>query len=172
MSRPDDALLDAVTALVPRLTANLDELATLARQFHPPRMRALVAALEDDADLAIALEQFRAAPWPAHLSAFRDRLDEAARLAIEARAGLREAAAGPDGRLMAFRALGRYPRAVEALYPIAGSLPSIGRWLLNPAQRDDDELLARLRDPQPDTGVFHEHNDRGQRGGFSVYVPE
>jgi phospholipase/carboxylesterase len=173
MSRPDDALLDAVTALVPRLTGSLDELAEFARQFHPPRMRAMVAALgDDDFELVTALDQFRAAPWPAHLGEFRGRLDAAAVLALEARAGLREAAAAPDGRMTAFRALGRYPRAIEALYPIAGSLPSIGRWLLNPAQRDDDELLERLRHPRPDTGVFHEHNERGQRGGFSVYVPE
>jgi phospholipase/carboxylesterase len=48
---------------------------------------------------------------------------------------------------------------------------------LEPARRDDDELVARLRegalrDDEARVGVLHASNERDARGGFSVYVPE
>jgi phospholipase/carboxylesterase len=54
-------------------------------------------------------------------------------------------------------------------------LPSISRFFIEPARRDDAALQARIeaaRPPQADTGVYHFDNDTGSRGGFSVYVPE
>src|SRR5206468_860790 len=60
--------------------------------------------------------------------------------------------------------------------------PAIGpvsRWFLDPARRGDDELVARLReatlrddDNARRVGVLHADNERGSRGGFSLYVPE
>src|SRR5207302_2466766 len=42
-----------------------------------------------------------------------------------------------------------------------------------PASREDPDLLARLAQPAPDnTGIMHDHNEPGSRGGFSLYVPE
>jgi phospholipase/carboxylesterase len=169
-----DAVPDEVTLLVPLLTGTLDTLATIARRMHPPRLAALAELIGDqDAVLGEALERFRAAPWPARWGSVRDQLGESADLALSACAGLRQAALSPAGPGGAFRALGDYTRAVAALYPLSAELPAIGRWFLNPPQRYDDELLARLRQPPaPGTGVQHVANERGTRGGFSVYVPE
>ena len=34
-------------------------------------------------------------------------------------------------------------------------------------------MLARLAQPaNENTGIFHDHNEPGSRGGFSLYVPE
>jgi phospholipase/carboxylesterase len=169
-----DAALDEVALVVPRLTGTLDTLAVIARGLHPPRIATLAALIGDqDAVLDEAVQRFRAAPWPSGLSSVKDQLGESAGLALSACAGLREAALTPDWPGLAFRALGHYTRAVEALYPLSAVLPAIGRWFLNPAQRDDAGLLERLRQrPAPGTGVRHARNDRGTRGGFSVYVPE
>jgi phospholipase/carboxylesterase len=169
-----DAALAEVALVVPRLTGTLDTLAAIARSMHPPRITALAGLIGDqDVVLARAVQRLRAAPWPSRLSSLRDQLGESAGLALSACAGLREAALTPDWTGGAFRALGRYTRAVEALYPLSAVLPAIGRWFLNPPQRDDAELLERLRQrPAPGTGVLHARNDRGTRGGFSVYVPE
>ena len=42
-----------------------------------------------------------------------------------------------------------------------------------PSLRDDADLAARLAAPANDnTGIFHDHNEPGSRGGFSLYVPE
>ena len=39
--------------------------------------------------------------------------------------------------------------------------------------RDDAGLLARLAQPaNENTGILHDHNEPGSRGGFSLYVPE
>ena len=39
--------------------------------------------------------------------------------------------------------------------------------------REDADLLARLAQPaNENTGIFHDHNEPGSRGGFSLYVPE
>jgi phospholipase/carboxylesterase len=165
---------DEIALLVPRLTGTLDTLAVIARGMHPARIAALAGLIGDqDARLAEAVQRLRAAPWPPRLSGVRDQLGESAELALSACAGLRAAVATPGWAGAAFRALGDYTRAVEALYPLAAVRPEIGRWFLSPAQRDDAGLLARLGPPPaPGTGVRHTGNERGTRGGFSVYVPE
>ena len=169
-----DAVPDEVAVLVPRLTGTLDTLSAIARGMHPPRLAALVGLIGDqDAVLGEAAQRLRAALWPSRLGRVKDQLSESAELARSACAGLREAAVAPDGPALTFRALGRYTRAVEALYPLSAVVPAIGRWFLSPRQREDAGLLERLRPgPAPGTGVRHARNDRGTRGGFSVYVPE
>src|SRR5262249_32252122 len=62
------------------------------------------------------------------------------------------------------------------LYPLAVLFEPVNRWFLEPARRDDDELASRLREGalrwNARVGVSHASNDRGTRGGFSLYVPE
>jgi phospholipase/carboxylesterase len=49
----------------------------------------------------------------------------------------------------------------------------VNRFFIDPELRDDADLAARLAAPaNANTGVFHDHNEPGSRGGFSVYVPE
>ncbi len=72
-----------------------------------------------------------------------------------------------------FRALRHVPRAQEALYPLAVQFPPVSSFFLNAANRDNADLLSRLQaNAREDTGIFHDHNEPGSRGGFSVYVPE
>ena len=54
-------------------------------------------------------------------------------------------------------------------------LPPVSRFYLNPDQRDDETLLARLMGADADrenVGVMHANNGPQERGGFSMYVPE
>jgi phospholipase/carboxylesterase len=105
----------------------------------------------------------------------KGRLASAADSALAAFEGLREAAQTGDTGT-AYRALGQLPRAQEQLYPLAAALPPVSRFFLDPAHREDADLLARLARPNPDTGpntgIVHGENERGQRGGISLYVPE
>jgi phospholipase/carboxylesterase len=49
----------------------------------------------------------------------------------------------------------------------------VSSFFLNGARREDEDLLARLETGAGEhTGIFHDHNEPGSRGGFSVYVPE
>jgi phospholipase/carboxylesterase len=169
-----EAVLNEIAHLVSLLTGTLDTLAAIGRAMHPPRIPELAGLLGDqDAVLDEAVDRLRAAPWPSRLSGIRDQLADAADLALSACAQLRQAALSPAGEGGAFRGMGYNTLAIEALYPLSAVLPAIGRWFLDPAQRDDAELLDRLMPPpQPGTGVQHVRNEAGTRGGFSVYVPE
>ena len=72
-----------------------------------------------------------------------------------------------------FRALRYAPRAQEALYPLAAKLPPVSEFFVDPCLREDAELQARLAAPaNENTGIFHDDNEPGSRGGFSLYVPE
>ena len=54
-----------------------------------------------------------------------------------------------------------------------GSVDLTPEVLINAAGREDENLLARLEAGAGEhTGIFHDHNEPGSRGGFSVYVPE
>ena len=58
-------------------------------------------------------------------------------------------------------------------YPLAAKFPPVSQFFLDPVLREDAGLEARLANPAADnTGVIHDHNEPGSRGGFSLYVPE
>ena len=175
MADPDE-LQDSLVALIPLVLGALDRLESITRHMPPLRLPELVAPLgADDNDLVAALARVREAAWPEQLSALRDQIVLAGESVQRAHAGLREAAGSPDGRIGAMRASRQQYRAIEALYPLASALPSISRFFIEPARRDDAALLTRIeaaRPPRPDTGVYHFDNDTAARGGFSIYVPE
>jgi len=172
----EDALREALVALIPRLLGALNHLEWVTRHMHPTRLSELAASFDSgDAALTAALDDVRRADWPAEMLPYRDQIVLAGDSVLRAHAGLREAGLSPNGTLGAYRAARQQYRAIEALYPLAGALPSISRFFVEPGLRDDAVLLARIeaaRRPEPDTGVYHFDNDTGSRGGFSVYVPE
>jgi phospholipase/carboxylesterase len=160
--------------LIARLLGTLDALEFAARHLHPPEIEALAAALADrDAALRAAL---RDAKWPQHLPPLQAPIERAVEATLHACDGLRSAVGSPDGLRQAYRALRQVSRAHEALYPVAAVLPSVSRFFLAPARRDDQALLDRLAAgatrADERTGVMHAANDTSERGGFSVYVPE
>jgi phospholipase/carboxylesterase len=96
-----------------------------------------------------------------------------------------EAAGRPDDALRTARArLGAWPErltAVRAALETASDaalaafdgLPPVSHFFLDAAVREDAELQARLDGAAgADTGVMHVDNEPGNRGGFSIYVPE
>ena len=176
MTDRNEELQDALVGLLPRLLAALDHLERLTRLMHLPRLAELVATLgPDDAALTAALDRVRGAAWPEGMASFRDALVLAGESVLRAHAGLRAAPASPQGPISALRATRQQFRAIEALYPLAGALPSVNRFFIEPGRRDDAALLARLetaREPVAGTGIHHFDNETGTRGGFSVYIPE
>ena len=71
-----------------------------------------------------------------------------------------------------FKALRYAPRAQEALYPLVAKLPPVSQFFLEASLREDAALLERLAAPAENTGIIHNNNEPGSRGGFSLYVPE
>lgn len=178
MNAQDDEVVEATVGMVARTMDALELLGFIARHLHPPDLASLVEVLGDaDTALRAAGERFAQVAWPEHLVPFRDQTEHAAALTLRACDGLRAAVMpGADGLRQAFRSLRDVSRALEALYPLATSLPSVSRFFLTPERRDDQALLDRLAAgaarPDVQVGVLHADNTTDERGGFSVFVPE
>ncbi|HEX7036117.1 MAG TPA: dienelactone hydrolase family protein [Pseudomonadales bacterium] len=171
-----DELLDATTAMLPPLLRALEALGYAGRHLHPPDLPALVAGLRGLAEpLAAGLRAFEAIDWPDHLTLFQTRSRMAAAEALGALEGLAACLETRNPVLSAYRAMGGATRAVEALYPVAFMLPPVNRFFLCEPERDDPALQQALLASDPyaaGVGVMHAGNTAGDRGGFSLYVPE
>src|SRR5947207_1261108 len=126
-----------------------------------------------------ALGALEESAWPDDAAFIRERLPDVGRQTLDILAAFAAAARAPDDLVELFRALRRLARVQETLYPLAPAFDPVSRWFLDPARRGDDELVARLReatlrddDNARRVGVLHADNERGSRGGFSLYVPE
>jgi phospholipase/carboxylesterase len=103
----------------------------------------------------------------------RTPLGTASDAALAAFEALRVVQNGHGDFVSLFRALRYAPRALEALYALSARLPPVNQFFVDPALHGDADLAARLAAPaNENTGVFHNQNEPGSRGGFSLYVPE
>jgi len=167
-----EAVVDDIVAVLPPLLDALEALGFFARHLHPPAFASVMNAIGAPDD---ALQAARAAigTWPEQFAGLRNRLDGACNETLAAFGGIREVERGNGDLVALFRALRHVPRALEALYPLAVQFPPVSSFFLNAAGREDENLLARLEAGAGEhTGIFHDHNEPGSRGGFSVYVPE
>lgn len=164
--------IQQVETLVSPLLRTLDALGFIARHMHPIGYAHLLTRA------APPHKELRAArampPWPDPYSALRRLLDEAADHALAAVDALHEAAAPPEDITRAWRGMRASPKALEALYPLAGVLPAVNRFFLDPAHRENADLQKRLmrQPPPPDTGVLLFGDDPDARDAVWMYVPE
>jgi phospholipase/carboxylesterase len=167
-----EAVVDDIVAVLPPLLDSLQALIFVARHLHPPEFDRVMESIGTPED-ALSAARSRLTEWPKQFADVRSALDAASEAALAAFAGLRavQHEGGDIGTV--FRAMRHLPRAEEALYPLAAKFPPVSTFFVNPALRDDATLAARLDKPAAaDSGLFHEHNEHGSRGGYSVYVPE
>jgi phospholipase/carboxylesterase len=167
-----EAVVDDIVAVLPPLLNALEALAFFQRNLHPPAFGSVMNAIGAPDE---ALQTARAAirEGPEEFTGLRERLDRACDETLAAFAGLREVERGNGDLVAVFRALRHVPRAQEALYPLAVRFPPVSSFFLNAANRENADLLSRLEaGADAHTGIIHDHNEPGSRGGFSVYVPE
>jgi len=167
-----DAVVDDIVAVLPPLLQSLEALGFVARYLNPPDFdRVMQAAGQPDE--ALRAVRPRLEQWPEKFADIKTALAAASDAALTAFAGLRLVQNGNGDFVSLFRALRYGPRAQEALYALAARLPPVNEFFVDPALRADADLAARLAAPaNENTGIFHERNEPGSRGGFSVYVPE
>ena len=167
-----EAVVDDIVAVLPPLLQTLEALSFVARHLHPPDFdRVMQAAGTPDQALQSVRE--RLADWPEEFSAIGTALEAASDAALDAFGGLRMVHDGHGDIVAVFKALRYAPRAQEALYPLVAKLPPVSQFFIEPALREDTALLERLAAPAHDnTGIIHNNNEPGSRGGFSLYVPE
>jgi phospholipase/carboxylesterase len=176
MGQDTDVLLEATMALVPPLLTALDALAHAGRHLHPQSLAHLVPQIDAFArPLRQGARKFEEIPWPPHLERFRDHISASAGEALAAMDAMSACLEQANPVLAAYQAMGAATRATERLYPVSFMLPPVSRFFLTEAGRDDGALARRLERADPgrdDVGVMHAHNGPGERGGFSLYVPE
>jgi phospholipase/carboxylesterase len=167
-----EAVVDDIVAVLPPLLQSLETLGFVARYLNPPDFdRVMQAAGEPDA--ALRDVRPRLAQWPSEFADIKSPLETASDAALAAFAGLRVVQNGQGDFVSLFRALRYLPRAQEALYALSARLPPVNQFFVDPALHGDADLAARLAAPaNANTGIFHNHNEPGSRGGFSLYVPE
>src|SRR6202790_3905166 len=159
-------------AVLPPLLHALEAFSFIARHLNPPDFGRVMEAAGTP-DQALQAVRSRLYYWPEPFAHVRDQLAAASDAALAAFAGLRAVQQGNGDLVAVFRALRHAPRAQEALYRLAAKLPPVSEFFVDPALREDADLQARLAQPaNENTGVMHDHNEPGSRGGFSLYVPE
>ena len=175
---PTPEVIDAIGRLLSPLLGTLERVGWVQRHFYPPAAGKLAEELAPGRDVLVEpLRAFETLAWPDDLHFMRDRLADVTRQTLELVTGFVEAAKSPNDLLGLYRALRRFARIQETLYPLAPVFEPVSRWFLEPTRRDDDDLVARLRDgamrdDHVRAGVLHAQNERDARGGFSLYVPE
>ncbi|MGH7344059.1 MAG: phospholipase [Candidatus Rokuibacteriota bacterium] len=175
---PSSDVIGAIGHLLQPLLETLERVLWVQRHLFPPLAGNLAEELAPCGDaVAGPLSALEKLEWPDDLQFMRDRLVDVSRQTVDLVTAFVDAARSPDDPIDLFRALRRFARIQETLYPLAPAFEPVSRWFLEPARRDDDALVARLRegalrDDEVRVGVLHASNERDARGGFSVYVPE
>jgi phospholipase/carboxylesterase len=167
-----EAVVDDIVAVLPPLLQSLETLGFVARYLNPPDFgRVMEEAGQPDE--ALRAERSRLSQWPAEFDGIKTSLEAASDAALAAFDGLRAVQNGNGDLISVFRALRYAARAQEALYALVAKLPPVSQFFVEPSLREDAALLALLARPaNQTTGIFHDHNEPGSRGGFSLYVPE
>lgn len=167
-----EAVVDDIVAVLPQLLNSLDALAFVARHLNPPDFGRVMQAIGTPDD-GLAAARPRLEGWSPQYEDIGRALQTASDAALAAYTGLRKVERGEGELVDVFRALRHTPRALEALYPLAGRFPPISDFFLDFSRRDDTAFKDRLNGSVGErTGVFHHQNEPGSRGGFSLYVPE
>jgi phospholipase/carboxylesterase len=167
-----EAVVDDIVAVLPPLLQSLEALAYVARHLHPPVFGRVMHEIGTPEE-ALRAARAQLGQWPENFAEVRKSLDAASEATLTAFAGLREVQHGNGDFVAVMRALRYAPRAQEALYPLVARFPPVSDFFLDPALREDEDLKAKLVQPETAmTGIIHGDNKPGSRGSFSLYVPE
>jgi phospholipase/carboxylesterase len=177
---PPAPSIAAIEKVLLPLLDTLERMGWVQRYLYPPVATRLAEVLAPQTEaLTAPLAALASEAWPDDAVFMRDRLLDVGRQTLDMVAAFVSAARGSDDPFDLYRALRRFARVQESFYPLAPAFDPVSRWFLDPARRDDDGLIERLRDGtlrEDDdarrVGVLHADNNRDARGGFSLYVPE
>ena len=168
----DAAIVESITELAPALLMTLEAFEQVQRNMHPTRTAQLGEMIAPFAEpLAEARTRFDALTFPEQISRFAEQLGNSTEYALRACDGI----LNPGGdQFAAMKAVRAACRAQELVYPLAPVLTPVSQYFLERPARENGELINRLTEERPGerVGVLHAENDRQQRGGFSVYIPE
>lgn len=172
MTDDSEILLDAITDLIPRLLVTMDALEQVQRNLHPPRLDELSEFLKPfEENLKSVSEEFLAVEFPEHLQSFKQQINQGIEYSLRACDGIRNHEAGFGQVMKAMRA---NCRVQEIIYPLANVMRPVSQYYLEPEARQNADLMTALSEgsSRDNVGIMNAQNNRDQRGGFNLYVPE
>ncbi len=167
-----EAVVDDILAVLPPLLESMEALAFVARHLNPPDFGRVMHAIGTPDETLQAVRP-RLDGWSPQFEPVGAALGAASDATLAGFAGLRKVEHGDGDLIAVFRALRHASRAQEALYPLSKRFPPVSDFFLDPSLREDTAFKAQFgTTPGTDTGILHDDNEPGSRGGFSLYVPE
>lgn len=111
--------------------------------------------------------------WPPEAKQIHDRVADAYRHALRRLESLEDTGGSSNDMMALYRVLGARARMYEAIYPLAQHFSLIHRFFLDPEKQDIPRSAMDSMEAEAGIrGIHHVANDREQRGGYSIYVPE
>src|SRR5262249_37705458 len=118
--QPSSEVIVAIGQLLQPLLDTLERITWVQRHLFPPHAPGLADELAPCAEaVGEPLSAFEKVEWPDDLRFMRDRLIDVARQTIDLVNAFVEAAHAPDNPIELYRAIRRFARIQETLYPLA-----------------------------------------------------
>ena len=172
MASESDQLTDAITDLAPKLLTTMEAFEQVQRNMHPSRIEGLADyILPFESSLRESFDKFSTHTFPDDIAQFGQRLHNGAMYSLRACNGFTDRSRDTFATMKAMRA---HCRAQEIIYPLANILTPVSQYFLEPGARDNQQLLGLLNQDRPgvQVGLLNAQNDRDNRGGFTLYIPE
>ena len=172
MNSTDEKLRDGITRLTPSLLTTMEAFEQVQSQMNPLRLAQLAEFLTPfEEKLKQAFKGFDDLDFPSHVAKFAEHLSVAATYSIRACDGITNSGGDNWATMKAMRA---HCQAQEKLYPVATVLNPISQYFLEIEQRENQGLLECFNQErsEEELGLLNTNNNRKERGGFSLYIPE
>ena len=172
MPSDDNLVVNAITDLAPKLLTTMEAFEQVQRNMHPGRTQQLADFISPLAsELQASYSHFTTLDFPEQIARFAEQLTNGADYTLRACDGMINAGEDQFAGMKAMRAV---CRAQDFVYPLANVLSPVSQYFLEQPARENTELLQKLGQERTDerVGLLHANNDRKERGGFSLYIPE
>lgn len=172
MTSDNDALLDAITDVIPKLLTTMGAFEALQRNSHPGRYPQLAEFISPFAtELADAAKTFSTIAFPDDLIPFGEGITRGIEYSLRACDNVQHYEDGMGKVMQAMRA---QCRAQETIYPLCPVMTPVSRYFLEPDARANTALLQQLNEgaSRQGVGLQNAYNERDKRGGFTLYIPE
>jgi len=179
MTDENDQLLTAITDLIPKLLMAMEAFEQLQRNMNPaalPTLGEFISPFEQA--LRTSFEIFSQLPFPDDLKGYGETIANSCTYSLRAMAPFDANQDGSQKMMASMKAMRAHCRAQEYIYPLASVMSPVNQYFVEAGSRGNTKFLQQFQglEPEPDDtkkhGIFSFSNDRQQRGGFTLYVPE
>jgi phospholipase/carboxylesterase len=182
MADESDQLLTAITDLIPKLLMAMEAFEQLQRNMNPSALDTLAEFISPfEQALRESFAVFKQLPFPDDLKGYGETITHSCDYSLRAMApfvATDQANDGSERMLASMKAMRAHCRAQEYIYPLASLMSPVNKFFVEASARGNTALLQQFQGQEvapKETrkhGIFSFSNDRKERGGFTLYVPE